>query len=394
MASSIAAITTGIGGVVTTADNSGDLNLQSGTTTIVSITSAGAAVTGTLSSTSGTTIQGITVGKGGGAVATNTAVGASALAANTSGTENTANGYQALFTNTTGSFNSSYGVVSLKLNTTGSYNNAFGDGALQNNTTGSNNIGVGVQALYSNTTASNNTAVGYQAGYTNSTGLNSVYIGYKAGYLATANTNTCVGFTAGTGLTTGAGNTFIGGESGSAATTGNYNCFIGEAAGYYVTTGSKNTILGGYNGNQSSLDIRTASNYVVLSDGDGQPMAFWDGRRNLSVNSWYNGEMNINAYLARGVITAGDYGGGGITTSNLFNGNASTGFLHVVESGTTNYLIAAIFKRNSSTAPVVTVIASSVLSVLATNTGGTIAINGATTGANVKMRYIGYDVTF
>jgi hypothetical protein len=53
MASSIAAITTGIGGVVTTADNSGDLNLQSGTTTIVSITSAGAAVTGTLSSTSG-----------------------------------------------------------------------------------------------------------------------------------------------------------------------------------------------------------------------------------------------------------------------------------------------------------------------------------------------------
>jgi hypothetical protein len=49
MASIINASTSGVGGVITTADNSGDLNLQSGTTTIVSITSAGAAVTGTLS---------------------------------------------------------------------------------------------------------------------------------------------------------------------------------------------------------------------------------------------------------------------------------------------------------------------------------------------------------
>jgi hypothetical protein len=52
MASSIAAITTGIGGVVTTADNSGSLDIKSGTTTIVSITSAGAAVTGNLTASS------------------------------------------------------------------------------------------------------------------------------------------------------------------------------------------------------------------------------------------------------------------------------------------------------------------------------------------------------
>ena len=36
-----------------------------------------------------------------------------------------------------------------------------------------------------------------------------------------------------------------------------------------MTTGSKNTILGAYSGNQGGLDIRTASNYIVLSDGDG-----------------------------------------------------------------------------------------------------------------------------
>jgi hypothetical protein len=46
-----------------------------------------------------------------------------------------------------------------------------------------------------------------------------------------------------------------------------------------MTTGSKNTILGCYNGNQGGLDIRTASNYIVLSDGDGNPRA-WIGAGN------------------------------------------------------------------------------------------------------------------
>jgi hypothetical protein len=52
MASSINAITTGSGGVITTADNSGDLNIQSGGSTKIAVTSAGVAVTGTLSASS------------------------------------------------------------------------------------------------------------------------------------------------------------------------------------------------------------------------------------------------------------------------------------------------------------------------------------------------------
>ena len=55
MASTIAAITTGVGGVVTTADATGNLNLLAGTTTVVALTTAGAAVTGTLSNTTGAT---------------------------------------------------------------------------------------------------------------------------------------------------------------------------------------------------------------------------------------------------------------------------------------------------------------------------------------------------
>jgi hypothetical protein len=46
MASSINAITTGSGGVITTADNSGDLNIQSGGSTKIAVTSSGVAVTG------------------------------------------------------------------------------------------------------------------------------------------------------------------------------------------------------------------------------------------------------------------------------------------------------------------------------------------------------------
>jgi hypothetical protein len=58
MASSINASTSGGGGIITTADATGNLNIQSGGSTVVAVTSAGASVTGTLAATgavSGTT---------------------------------------------------------------------------------------------------------------------------------------------------------------------------------------------------------------------------------------------------------------------------------------------------------------------------------------------------
>jgi hypothetical protein len=240
-------------GLVTTADTSAVLELQTGGTTALSI-STGQVV----STTNGATIQGLTVGRGAGAVATNTAVGASALAATATGGFNTGVGANSLKAVTSGTVNTATGHNSLQANTTGSSNSAFGQGALEVSSTGSYNTAIGNNALNANTTASNNTAVGYQAGYTNATGSYNTFVGNKAGYASNVNGN---------GL-----NTCVGHQAGVALTTGTYNTFIGGAdSGGAMTTGSKNSILGSFSGNQSGLDIRTASNYIVLSDGDGTP---------------------------------------------------------------------------------------------------------------------------
>ena len=182
-----------------------------------------------------------------------TAVGSGALYTNTTG-NNDAFGFHALFANTTGNANGAFGGNVLAANTTGNYNTAFF--GLQSNTTGSSNSAFGLQALQANTTASNNTAVGYQAGYSNTTGANNAFFGYQAGY----------------SNTTGVSNTFNGLQAGYSNTTGTNNTIVGYQAGFYITTGTKNTIIGCYNGNFGGLDIRTASNYIVLSDGDGNPL--------------------------------------------------------------------------------------------------------------------------
>jgi hypothetical protein len=182
---------------------------------------------------------------------TNTAVGREALYANTTASQSTAVGYQALTSNTAGD-NSAFGFKALFANTTGIENTAIGELSLAANTTGSKNVALGLQALGSNTTASNNVALGYQAGGVATTALGGTYLGYQAAY---------------------------------STTTSSYNTFIGFQSGYLVTTGSKNVIIGGYNGNIGGLDIRTSSNYIVLSDGDANVRGVFDSSGNFLVGT-------------------------------------------------------------------------------------------------------------
>jgi hypothetical protein len=264
-----------------------------------------------LNQTSDLTINGQTVGKGGGNVATNTAHGVSALQANTSGANNVSIGYQAsysnttasevvaigkgaLYTNSTGDTNTAVGFNALTL-ATGAENTAFGNRAMQAHTTGVNNVAVGRLALQANTTASNNTAVGYQAGYTTTTGSGSTYIGRQAGTLST-----------------GIGNTFVGAGG-----------FYTNGAGAAMTTGSKNTILGGYDGNQASLDIRTLSNYIVLSDGEGNPRMVYEGDNNVwSAPQIYNSTTGSGANVHVG------------TTGRLYRSTSSLKYKTNVQAAT------------------------------------------------------------
>jgi hypothetical protein len=235
-------------------------------------------------------INGVTVGKGAGTIATNTAVGASALNANTTGATNTAVGSFSLLNSTTANGNTAIGYASARDNTTGGNLSAVGYFALESNTTGGNNTALGVEALTSNTTASNNTAVGYQAGYSQTTGSNSTFLGRYAGYGSTTSSGAIhIGNSAGY-ASNGDQNLFIGTQAGYNS-TGSSNTFVGafsgtpNGCGYAMTTGSKNTILGAYSGNNGGLDIRTASNYIVLSDGDGNPRGIFDGSGNLIVGA-------------------------------------------------------------------------------------------------------------
>jgi len=361
------------------------------------ITVDSAAITA-LTTTNDASISGLTVGKGGGAVASNTVIGNLALTSNLTGTANTALGYQAAYwvtgsnntavgnyslsnqtSGATGSNNTAIGSSSLLNNTTASYNTAVGVSALQNNTTASNNTGIGYQAgitnsvgadnffggyqagysttsnynviigssattaastggsnvaigfraaqantsgqlnvsvgrdalytnssgssnvavgyaaLNSNTTASNNTAVGYQAGYSNTTGASNVFLGNLAGYTnSTGINNTAIGYQAGAVNTTSGYSTFAGYLSGSASTGAN-NTFYGALSGSAITTGTKNTIIGLYNGNSGGLDIRTASNYIVLADGDGNPRQWIDnsGYATFQNNSAANNQISL-----------------------------------------------------------------------------------------------------
>jgi hypothetical protein len=117
--------------------------------------------------------------------------------------------------------------------------------------------------------------VGYQAGYSNTTGAVTA-LGYQAGYGNQGGDITAVGVSAMVGNTSGTNNTGIGKNVLYSNSTGSTNTGVGYNAGYFITTGSKNTVIGSFNGNQNNLDIRTASNYIVLSDGDGNARATYN----------------------------------------------------------------------------------------------------------------------
>ena len=213
----------------------------------------------TLTTANDASISGLTVGKGGGSVSTNTAFGSSAIGSSNSGGSNTGIGYLALTANTSGVQQTAVGAYAAYTTTSGTANSAFGYAALGLNTTGANNVTIGNTALYSNTTASNNTAVGYQAGYNITTGGANVFVGAAAG----------------TNLATGVYGVYVGYGATASSSSASQEIVLGivSATGKGTNTGFIAPNGGGvYQGNNSTLwsitsDARLKKNIVDNNTG-------------------------------------------------------------------------------------------------------------------------------
>jgi hypothetical protein len=287
-------------------------------------------------------IYGLTVGRGAGAVYNNTVVGSSALASGSqAGGSIVAVGYNTLQNNTTASYNTGVGYYALNLTTTGGNNTAIGASALASNTTASNNTAVGYQAGYSNTTGTQNTAVGYQALRANTTENASTAVGYNAlgastarndafGYSALAATttgayNAAFGFAALYANTTGGNNTAVGYTALNNNTTASNNTAVGYSSGSSITTGAKNVILGSYTGAAAPISA-TGSNFIVLSDGDGNVRQVIDSSGNVGIGTTSPGyKLDVQSTASSGApLLANFQSAGGDTQVYVYNGTVKT----------------------------------------------------------------------
>lgn len=176
------------------------------------------------------------VGRGAGAVSSNVAIGASALAANTTAGSSVAIGQSALSSQTTTGFNVAIGGNALKLLNGGNQNVALGDSAMENNATGGNNIAIGRAAIRFATAPSTNIAIGANT---------------------LPNATNCLG------------NIVIGDGSGAGIAGGSYNTIIGKATG--LAAGLSNTVLiHDGQGNQKlkidSANLTTLPGQLVIAD--------------------------------------------------------------------------------------------------------------------------------
>jgi len=223
----------------------------------------------------------------------NTAVGLSALAANTTGQSDTAIGYKALASNTTGQNNVAAGSNALTYNTTGSNNIGIGYTALNFNSSGGNNTGIGYQTLFYNN-GSGNVALGNNALEYNTSGSNNAVFGYNAGVGTFNNSNASY-------------NSLFGGSAGNAITTGGYNTLLGYAAGDTITTGARNIIIG-YNTDAPSATGNDQLNIGNTIYGNLATGSVGIGTSTLSATLTVAGDISLTGGLYDSTATRGTAG--------------------------------------------------------------------------------------
>lgn len=212
--------------------------------------------------------------------------GDNSAAPNTSG-RNTAIGAYALNANTSGYHGTAIGNGALRENTTGTQNTAIGMNALCLNVAGVDNTAIGVSALL-NIEGSKNTAVGRAAGIQRLTGDYNVLIGRDVQYACTDGSyDTAIGAEACWDLTSSGGyNAIVGYRSCyGMTTTGTKNVALGAESSYGIDTASRTTALGYRSLFANTANDTTACGYETLYSNT-------SGLRNTAIGA-YAGYTNI-----------------------------------------------------------------------------------------------------
>lgn len=166
---------------------------------------------------------------------------------------------------------------------------------------GVNNAVLGIFAADGLVTGVENVAIGLEALGVGAGASFNVAIGSVALRSANTNNNVAIGYNA----------------LSLPSYTGSKNTAIGQQSGSSMTSGSSNVIIGSFTGVGGSLDIRTLSNYIVLSDGDGNPRLWIDNTGAASIPGgivWSGGTANGVLYLNASKV---------VTTNASFNYNGS-----------------------------------------------------------------------
>ena len=125
----------------------------------------------------GTATDPMRIGRGNGAVASNTGVGTRVLNSASSAAFNTGFGFETLFTANSGSRNTAVGYYALRSTGTGDDNVAVGSNAMLGNLGGEKNTAIGCQSLASANACVANLTIGHYAGYGQIAGTGNVIIG-------------------------------------------------------------------------------------------------------------------------------------------------------------------------------------------------------------------------
>ena len=261
----------------------------------------------------------------------NTAVGAKALSALTSGQNNLAIGSKALLLNENGNNNIAIGKDSMAANIAGYENMAIGNLALWSATGANQCLAIGNEALMLNVAEDDNVAVGSNALAKHNDGNQNVQVGSWGQYnRLQGERNTGIGGLAAYDTTGGDDSVFIGYNSGrkddvgGAVTTPNQCIAIGSGADFDTTTPT-NEIVIGYAADGNGDNTVTIGNASVTNN-------YLTGE--LSLSSYGSGTYTGTAAKWLAVDSSGNIieeappaGGGGLATSG-------TNYIYLEADGT------------------------------------------------------------